>query len=353
MPGQRDDSAPDGGRIEASDGRLSGATGQTRKDEDVTDRPLPGQGPRLSVVVPTRDRPSMLEGCLRALDAATGPHDEVVVVDSCSTDGATADVARAHGVRVLRAPRPGASLARNLGWRAATGEVVAFVDDDVRVAPGWAEAMAAVFAAHGDADFVTGRLGLRPEDEGKARPVAFFDEAEPFVIDASRVQDLHGANVAVRRSALEAVGGYDEQLGPGARWRAAEDVDLIDRLLQSGRTGRYEPAAAAVHEQWRSRSDLVRLEWRYGIGLGARLARLRRADPERFRAVRRLTWRTSGIEDVGRSLRVGYQFGALFVLVRLGGVAVGQLGAALGGLGPAPAPSPAARERGEGAGSGS
>lgn len=286
-------------------------------------------GTAISVVVATRDRPELLRDCLDSLAASVGPDDEVVVVDSCSHTADSGEIARQAGARVVRAAVPGASLARNLGWRAANRSVVAFVDDDVRVTMGWAEAMRATFAAHPEASFVTGRLDLRPEDAGAERPVAYFAPSEGFVVDDTVADGLgHGANLAVRRSALERVGGYDEQLGPGAPWHAAEDLELIDRLLAAGCTGRHEPAAEAVHVQWRRRRDLLRLEWRYGLGQGARLARLRRLDPRRFAAVRAIVWRSQGWQSLARSLRAGHEFETASTLARLAGTALGQLSAA-------------------------
>lgn len=296
----------------------------------------------LSVVVPTRDRPHLLEGCLAALRAAAGPEDQVIVVDSCSRGPETAELAARYGFGLVRCDRPGASRARNAGWRAARHGVVAFVDDDVRVGPGWADGLRAAAGSHPEASFFTGRLGVAPDDHGGERPVAVFDEAEGFSIDAGVLVDFgHGANLAVRRPALEAVGGFDEQFGPGARWRAAEDLDLVDRLLRRGLDGRYVPAAAATHVQWRRRPDFVRLEWTYGIGQGARLARLRRADPGRYRPLARIAWRDQGLRLVPGLVRNHYEFGLLLTGVRLAGTAAGHAGfslARLGRRGAAPEP---------------
>ena len=283
-------------------------------------------GEPVSVVVATRDRPEQLHDCLVSLRDSVAAGDEVIVVDSCSSDDRTAEVARIFEVQLVRCDRPGASLARNAGWRRARHGVVAFVDDDVRVAPTWADALRRVAAAHPEASFVTGRLGLRDEDAASERPVAFFDEAVAFVVDEAVIDDWgHGANLAVRREALLSVGGFDERLGPGTPWPAAEDRELLDRLLADGHRGRYEPAVSAVHVQWRRRPDLLRLEWRYGVGQGARLARLSALDRGRYLAVCRIVWRRQGSDDLVRCLRAGHEFDALSILVRLAGTAAGQL----------------------------
>jgi len=278
--------------------------------------------------VPTRDRPVLLRGCLAELAGALGPGDELIVADSASAGRETAAVAGEAGATLLTAPVPGASLARNLGWRAARHELVAFVDDDVRVAPGWAGAVVAAFADPGVA-FVTGRIEVPPAQAGVEAPVALHDRPEAAVIDGSGgAMPGHSANLAVRRSALLAVSGFDEAFGPGHRFVASEDADLFDRLLAAGLRGRYEPAALAFHEQWRGRRERVRLDYRYGVGAGARLAKLARTDRSRARVVAGEVVVRWGIRTLASDLRRGYRFGVLSDAARLAGMLAG-FGAAL------------------------
>jgi glycosyltransferase involved in cell wall biosynthesis len=277
----------------------------------------------LTVVVPTRDRPAHLAACLEALSLVVGDDDEVVVVDSASV--APVAVA-AEGVRVIRLDEPGTSRARNAGWRSASHDVVAFVDDDVRVAPGWADAVRNAIVDPSVA-FVTGRLAPGGPAE---RLVAVKDDDAAAVLDASTAGTLgHAANLAVRRSALVAVGGFDERLGPGSRFRAAEDLDLFDRLLAAGFVGRYEPTASGVHDQWRDRRQLLALDWGYGIGAGARLAKLARADRSRLRgAMRDWIWRAGIRDGVVGAARQRHEFGVATAVARLAGTAVGFIDAA-------------------------
>lgn len=266
----------------------------------------------------------MLDGCLLSLCTAMGPEDELIVVDSASGSTSTQSIAEARSARVIRCSRPGTSLARNAGWRAARGSWIAFVDDDVRVDPDWATALRAAAKETPQLSFLTGRLRLsHPTD----RPVAVFDEDRVIHIDRNTVGDVgHGANFAARRDALEEVGGYHECLGPGARWRAGEDLALIDGLIAKGLHGRYEPTVSAYHVQWRSPTDLFGLEWRYGLGQGARLALLRKLDRERFRAVAKKTTVDSGVIELYRSIVRGWKRNSLRALIRLAGTAVGYLG---------------------------
>lgn len=278
----------------------------------------------LSVVVATRDRPQFLDECLVSLRNVIGSDDELIVVDSASRFSSTRAIAEARDARFIRCPKPGTSLARNVGWRAARGRWVAFVDDDVRVDAQWAEALHAVAKETPEVSFLTGRLRLAHAAE---RPVAVFDEDYPMRIDRSTVEDVgHGANFAARREALETVGGYDESLGPGARWRAGEDLALIDRLIAAGFDGRYEPTVSAWHVQWRSSRDLYGLEWRYGLGQGARLALLRQLDSERFRAVAKRTTIDSGVVELYRCAVRGWKRSVLRAVIRLAGTVVGYVG---------------------------
>jgi GT2 family glycosyltransferase len=282
------------------------------------------------VVVATRDRHTFLDGCLDALTRSVGPDDDIVVVDSASSSPSTSAIAAARGVRLVRCSVPGASLARNVGWRQSSCEWVAFLDDDVRVDPQWAESLRQGVIAHPEIAFITGRLRLDQADADTDRPVAVFDEPKARTINRGTFDDVgHGANLAIRRDALEAVGGYDETLGPGTRWTAGEDLELLDRLLAAGFTGRYEPAASARHVQWRTRKDLYPLEWRYGVGQGARLVLLWRLDRVRFRAVaKRTTW-DLGVVELVLSIRRGWERVAARALLRLAGTVVGAVGVVL------------------------
>ncbi len=267
------------------------------------------------MVVPTRDRQDRLTRCVAALEAVLGADDELVVVDSAS---------RTPVEGALRCDRKGASRARNAGWRAARHELVAFVDDDVEVRPGWADALV---AALGEAPWVTGAVGVPAGQEDRERPVAVTTLTEPTRLTlASRGTLGASANLGVRRSVLSAVGGFDERLGPGTWTRAAEDLDLMDRLLAAGFEGRFAPEAHAVHDQWRSRRQLVALDHGYGIGLGVRLVLLLRAGSRgRARTVLRDAVWSGTVVTGARDLAKGYQLGALLGLVRLLGVLRGAL----------------------------
>src|SRR3954453_14585163 len=112
-------------------------------------------------------------------------------------------------------------------------------------------------------------------------------------------------------------------MGGGARFEGAADLDLFDRLFAAGHVGRYDPAALAFHDQWRDRKALLKLGCRYGLGSGARLAKLVRADRGRARrAAREVLWE-DGVAVFGRSLRAWEEFAMATVALRVAGMVVG------------------------------
>jgi GT2 family glycosyltransferase len=298
----------------------------------------PGAAPAVSVVVATRDRPDSLRATLDAVTTSLRPGDELVVVDSASSDRRVRAVANSSGARVVECDVPGTSRARNAGGRATAADVIAFTDDDCLPDPGWVTAVSAAFARHPELGFMTGRVVAHADGGGGRVSVSVVDDdvARFFLAGDDPGVIGHGANMAWRRSALEGIGGFDEVMGPGAPLRAAEDHDAFWRALRAGFTGCYEPAAIVRHRQWRrSRQQLVAF-YGYGVGAGAlfvkrwrlapggdearRLSLLRRREGRR--ALRGLLW-DRGAAAVGRRLAEGYELGALAEAIALLGAVRG------------------------------
>jgi GT2 family glycosyltransferase len=192
----------------------------------------------------------------------------VVVVDNAPTGHATRDVvALFPGVRYIVEPRPGLSAARNAGLAAATGEVLAFTDDDVVVHPAWVGRLQQAFDGS-DALAVTGLvLPAALESQGQLlfelHMGGFGHDYRALAFDQRWFAGMRhlgspvwrigaGANMAFRRAAFELVGGFDERLGAGAAG-CSEDSELWYRLLAAGHTCQYEPAAVVYHHH---RSDV-------------------------------------------------------------------------------------------------
>jgi glycosyltransferase involved in cell wall biosynthesis len=285
---------------------------------------MPDSG--VAVILCTRDRPAFLEAALPAVAAALRDEDEAVVVDSASIDPAVRRIAEAAGFRVVRASRPGLARARNVGMAATSASLVAFTDDDCRPQTEWTARLAAHFVDP-TVGFATGQV-MPDRDNGPVVAVKTDREPRRFEGAQDPAPMGHGANMAMRRTALEGIGGFDEALGAGSRFRSGEDQDIFYRLLRDGWAGVYDPEASVVHEQWRGVSEAVRLWYGYGIGAGAVAMKVVRLDG---RPGRRLLWKrlwNGGVLVTLRSARSGYRGGMANGVVHTAGTTVGAVRAA-------------------------
>ena len=282
-----------------------------------------GAAPAVAVVLCTRDRPALLEAALPAVKAALRPGDEAVVVDSASVDPAVGRIVEAAGLRVERATRPGLTFARNYGAAATSAPIVAFTDDDCRPRPDWTAQVAQCFADP-SVGFATGRA-LSDRVGGPTVSVKTDEAPRRFegVQDPSPMG--HGANLSVRRIAFEAVGGFDLLLGPGARFHAAEDQDLLYRIVRAGWAGVYNPDSVVVHEQWRTAVEVVRIRFHYGIGAGAAAMKVARMDGAIGRSLLVQRVWDEGVAESVRAARSRYKVGVASCLARAAGASVGAL----------------------------
>lgn len=195
-------------------------------------------GAALSVVIPARNEQELIGECLAALREQGDPVDEIIVVDNGSTDG-TADVARAvPGVIVMSEPRTGVTYARNAGLDAATGDLLARIDADTIVSPGWAEAIRrgfsdpAVSGLAGPAGFSRLSRGGRVVGRGAYR---VFRAMHERMIGEGPL--MYGHNMALRRTAWQGIRHLVTD-GDGA---ISEDVDVSLALLHTGHRVAFEP----------------------------------------------------------------------------------------------------------------
>ncbi|QDQ91307.1 glycosyltransferase [Rhodococcus sp. WB9] len=285
--------------VDIEDGRL--AAGALRR---ALDGLLPGavaesaaataaSGPSVTVVVCTRDRVDSLKVALESILSLDHPDYDVIVVDNASRTDATQRYVTELGdprVRVVTEPRPGLSRARNAGVRAANTEIVAFTDDDVVVDPHWLTELVAGFGAGSAVACV---CGIVPSGEIRTPAQAYFDQRVGWASSCvPRLFDLAhppadvplfpfqvgvygtGANFAVDRQAVFALGGFDEALGAGAPTDGGEDLDMFFRVLHAGRQLAYRPGAVVWHRH-RADNEALAVQARgYGLGLGAWLAKI-------------------------------------------------------------------------------
>lgn len=233
-------------------------------------------GPGFAVVVCTRDRPAQLAVTLDALDAQH-PVPAVVVVDQSQPPNRALlerEATSAH-LEVIPDEGVGLSRARNLASTRVEAEWLVFLDDDCRPEPGWAAALQEAFGRAGAAEVVSGEVsGGPPPTDGDYLEVTVFPVASEAVLGGRWTPPWEigfGVCMAVRRSTVQRLGGWDERLGVGSpgRFGAGEDMDFNYRLLRSGGCALVTPAVRSSHEQWRSAADLTPLFERYMAGLCA------------------------------------------------------------------------------------
>ena len=161
----------------------------------------------------------------------------------------------------------GLSQARNIGVAEARYEIVVFADDDVLAAPEWLAAL--LEAIEDDRLVAAGQvLASPPEARGRFAPSALMGEHRS--VSAGRVNrdPLPGGNMAIHRSAFAVVGAFDERLGAGGRYPAADDNDFGLRLLEAGFRIVFVPEATLHHRAWRPAWFYPVSRWRYGHGKG-------------------------------------------------------------------------------------
>jgi glycosyltransferase involved in cell wall biosynthesis/GT2 family glycosyltransferase len=252
-------------------------------------------GEPLSVIVCTSNRAEELVGCVDALVAhgTLAAECEIVIVDSASTDdtpGVAAELARRHGpgVTVVREDVPGLSRARMAGVRHARHEVLSFVDDDARPGPGWLEHLRDAFVEP-DVAIVGGPIAAIWPEGADWRP--FISCAVYYSVltrgdrdFADETVSFYGANWAIRRAVLEAVGGFEDRWGAGRQGALPGEESAIEFAVRRQQLGRlfYAAGAAVSHRIARERLDdgwLLARIYREGLVVPHVLANFSDPDP--------------------------------------------------------------------------
>lgn len=259
--------------------------------------------PLISVVICTHERPSMLDVCLNSVLALDYPNYEVVVVDNAPRTDATRRVVQEkyghlpHMCYVVE-PNQGQCWARNTGAMAARGEIIANTDDDVIVDPHWLIGVLRGFAA---GDNVGGVNGLTIPAELDTVEQLWFEQSGGFNKGYERqIYDMGahkparpfyplsaglfgtGANLAIKKSALEKVGYFDPALGAGTITTCGDDLAMYVQLLFAGYQLVYEPTAFLQHIHRREYAALQKQIYNYGVGFAAFLTKTMWDNPRRI-----------------------------------------------------------------------
>ncbi|MDQ8188450.1 glycosyltransferase [Pelagicoccus sp. SDUM812002] len=226
----------------------------------------------VSLVICTRNRAESLAKTLDSVAALQPPPFETIVVDNAPTDSSTqAVVSKYPNINYCIEPKPGLSQARNKGIEAASGAIISYTDDDVRLPTNWIKAIADSFA-DSQTMATTGlmlpaelrteaQIEFQKNSEGDGwgyRPRHYT--RENFLIPMRRkgapVWKIGaGANMAFRRSIFAKVGGFDPRLGAGASG-CSEDSEMWYRILESGHDIRYDPRAVVFHTHRETMAEL-------------------------------------------------------------------------------------------------
>jgi GT2 family glycosyltransferase len=205
----------------------------------------------VSVIIPTRDRAVVLEQCLQHISAQEGDLPEIVVVDNSVDHRSTLEVvSRFPGTTYIRADpnKRNPALMRNLGIQASRGNILAFIDDDTLVAPGWLQAVTAAFEDP-DVGGATGRVIEADAPEVLTAEIGRFSPRGEITMNFNNTIDrpvpvefLYGCNMAVRREVLDQIGQYDPWYGI-----VYEEQDISFRIRRAGYLTLYIPPMVAQH----------------------------------------------------------------------------------------------------------
>jgi len=254
-------------------GRGSQALARRLLDAGIAQpRPGPASHPRpseVTVVIPVRDDPEGLAASLNAVEGVGS----VIVVDDGSEPAVTQ--AEAGTATLLRRPTAGGpAAARNIGWREATTDIVAFLDAGCIPVPGWLEGLLPHFA---DPEVVAVAPRIRSRASAatptwlaayeQSRSALDLGPREAPVRPGSPVSYVPTAALAVRKQALVRADGFDEVL------RFGEDVDLVWRLAKRGGQTRYEPSVSVTHPTRKSATAWLQQRFQYGRSASALASR--------------------------------------------------------------------------------
>lgn len=233
----------------------------------------------VTIAICTRERPDDLQRALRSVTAPPQGQ-EVLVIDNCPETGATrAVVAQFPGVRYVVEPLKGLNNARNRAIAEARTGLLAFIDDDAVADPEWAAELVRPFidARVQCATGLTMPLELEAEAQEKFEELSGFS-MRGFYARSFRsppqnplvVGDIGaGVNMAIRLAIIPKIGVFDPALDAGTATQSGGDHEMYTRILKTGGIIEFTPHALNWHRHRRSRTELERAIWGYGVGVYA------------------------------------------------------------------------------------
>ncbi len=267
----------------------------------------PTSTPSVTVIISTRNRGGLIAQTLETLMHVQYPGLQILVVDQSTDDTTRRIVAQLAGcdsrIRYEPTDTVGLSAGRNIGAGLSNSDIIAYTDDDCVVSDQWLPFIVEEFRNPRIAA-VFGRL-LPYGHQGRTGTEVAFKDSPGRVEYSSKTPPWHvghGANMAFRRSALVAVGGFDPLLGAGGILQSGEDGDISYRLLAAGKRIVYSPQALVYHKHWRDWGARKATERAYGLGAGAQFAKyIRCGDRYGWRLLSTWVWQL-GVRRLGAGL---------------------------------------------------
>jgi glycosyltransferase involved in cell wall biosynthesis len=300
--------------------------------------------PSLSVAICTRNRVATLKRCLDSVLPLQQKYGfELLVVDNAPSDDTTAKlVKRSSPARYVLEKSPGLDFARNRAWMDATGDLIAYLDDDVVVDSSWLAGLQEAWDENSDAAAFTGLvMPLRLDTTAQV----LFERRNGFRrgFDKNRFgrevpgNPLYpcgagifgaGCNMAFRRDVLRDLGGFDEALDTGTPLPGGGDLDIFYRIIRAGHTLVYEPRYMVFHEHRASEPSLRRQYYTWGLGFMAFVGKNYHNDPSQRARFRRLVvwWIWDQILQMTAALRGKHALPFSMVFAEFCGGMIGAFG---------------------------
>lgn len=279
--------------------------------------------PSVTIAICTKDRPDWVVRCVHSLQSLQLPNGilkdylkckannhevsskseisttsvtvEILVIDNAPSDSRTqARITAIPGIRYVQEPKAGLNFARNRAIEEARGDLLAFVDDDVVVDPGWLMALYASWIVHPDAGAWTGQvLPYELETEAQIlfeqrggfrrefKPVRFGSVLASNPLYPSSIGICGtGCNMAFRRDLLLNLNGFDESLDTGKPLPGGGDHDIFYRVIRANYPLIYEPSCLVFHQHRRTYAQLQHQYWTWGLAIMAFLSKCYQQYPE-------------------------------------------------------------------------
>ena len=319
--------------------------------EELAPKPKLLNTPSLTVAICTKDRTDNLNRCLQSLLKIRADSENknswwnILVVDNAPSDDRTRELVESlEEVNYVLEPKPGLNFARNQALNTATGEFLAFIDDDVVVDSQWLNGWLDAWSAYPDAGGFTG-LVLPYELATEAQILFESRSGWNFRRGFNRVRYepnypkdyLYpcgtgifgvGCNMAFRREILLQIGGFDEALDTGKPLPGGGDHDIFYRVIRAGYPLIYEPSYLVFHQHRQEYKQLRHQHWTWGLSFMAFATKAYQTDPEkRLQWLRLIRWWFKELfRQLLKSLLGRYIAPPNLILAELWGSVVGLFG---------------------------